>query len=430
MKIFKKPVFVSISPNAENDDVWLALKLIFTPWLWLNGKAIACFTEQLKQYLGVKYVFTLDSGRNALFTILKACGVGDGDEVLLQSLTCTAVVNPILWSGARPVYVDIDEESYNISVSDLVKKIKPQKSRVLIIQHTFGLPANLDDILVIAKKYNLLVIEDVAHALGAEWKDKKVGTFGDVSILSFGRFKIISTVFGGAIITNNAFIAEKLQKVYDGYQFPPYFWIFEQLFHPILLAIAKPLYNFFGLGKILVILAKKLKLISLSVSSIEKVGGRSIIGPARLPNALALLGINQLKKIERFNNHRRYLADLYRKELRSIEIINFPKVLENAFPVYLYFPIQLRDYSLATLLIKEGKKREGLYLETWPASNRKVVGPQGVNLQKLQYSEGSCPLAEKVSLGLIVLPTHPNIREKDAWRVINFIKFFYDTRLV
>ncbi|MBI2594769.1 MAG: DegT/DnrJ/EryC1/StrS family aminotransferase [Candidatus Colwellbacteria bacterium] len=427
MKFFKKPIFVSISPNAQVDDVWLALKLIFSPWRWQKGEAVQKFTNELKSYLPIKYAFTFDSGRTALLAVLKALDIKEGDEILIQAFTCTAAVNPILWVGAKPIYVDIEEGTYNMSPLDLLRKIS-SKSRAVIVQHTFGLPADFDEILEIARKNNLLVIEDVAHSLGAEWRNKKLGTFGDAAILSFGRFKIISAVFAGAAATNNPKIAKNIEKFYKECDFPSRFWIFQQLFHPLFLSIAKPLYNIFSLGKVLVVIAKKMKLISLTVYSEEKSGGRPGFGPSRMPNTLAILGLNQLQKLERYNKHRIKLAEIYKKELGLTNEAKLPQELPNSKQVYLYFPIQLQNDSLVYKLIGLGRRSEGIYLENWPA--KKVIGPQGTNLEKLQYKMGSCPIAEEVAPRTIVLPTNPNTREQDAGRVARFIKSFLKIQML
>ncbi len=435
MKFFKKPVFVSISPNAQLDDVWLAFKLLFSPWRWVYGDAVKKFTEEFKKYLGIKYAFAFDSGRTSLYAILQSCNLGEGDEVLVQAFTCTAAVNPILWVGAKPVYVDIEEGTYNMSPTDLLRKIS-SKSKAVIIQHTFGLAANLDEILTIAKKNNLLVIEDVAHALGAEWRGQRLGTFGDAAIFSFGRFKIISAVFAGAATTNNPQIARKLEKFHKECSYPSRFWIFQQLFHPVYLAKTKPLYNIWSLGKAMVVLAKKLKLLSLTVYPEEKSGGHPGFGPSRMPNALAILGLNQLKKIDKYNAHRRKLAEIYERELAPLKAVSFlpvyphtkrglaPSAQKTDYPrygvgVYLYFPVKFETQEIAPKIINLGKK-EGIYLENWPA--RKVIGPQGTNLEKLRYQIGSCPVAEETALKTIVLPTNPNTREKDARRVVKLIK--------
>lgn len=177
MNILKKPVFVSISPNSQGDDMRAALKLLFSPWKWIEGGAVGQFTEAFKKYLGMKSVFIFNSGRTSLYAILRSIDLKSSDEVLVQGFTCAAAVDPILWVGAKPVYVDIETGTYNMSPSDLQKKIT-RNSKVLVIQHTFGFPAKLDELVRIAKEHNLVVVEDVAHSLGAEYKNRKLGTFG------------------------------------------------------------------------------------------------------------------------------------------------------------------------------------------------------------------------------------------------------------
>lgn len=422
MKLFKKPIFVSISPNAQADDVWLAFKLLFQPWKWIEGDAIAKFTAEFQKHIGAKYVFMFDSGRTSLYAIIRALNLQKGDEVLVQAFTCTAAVNPILWVDAKPVYVDIEPDTYNMSPDDLERKIT-QKSKALIIQHTFGLSADLDRLLSIAKKNKLIVIEDVAHALGAEYNGKKLGTFGDAAFFSFGRYKIISAVFAGVAATNNPSIGKNLEKFYKDCKAPAKYWVFQQLFHPVFLAKAKPFYNIFSLGKAAVVIARKLKLISLSVYSEEKSGGHPGFGPSRVPNALAILGLNQLKKLEKFNDRRVEMARIYEKELEKNKNILLPRILTGARPVFLNFPIQASDGDSAYKLIGQGRRQEGIYLENWP--NKKVIGPSGTDLAKLQYQIGSCPIAEAVAPRVITLPTTPHTTDADALRVTALINNFF-----
>ncbi len=420
MKLFKKPVFVSVSPNAEADDVWLALRLLFSPWRWIRGGAPARFKDELQRYLGIDRVFLFDSGRTSLYAILTARGLQKDDEVLVQAFTCTAAVNPILWFGAKPVYVDIDANTYNMEVEDLKRKIS-LRSRILIVQHTFGIPANLDAILKVAHEHDLFVIEDVAHALGGEHSGKKLGTFGDAAIFSFGRYKIISSVFGGAAIAREKSLGDRLEELHREWSYPSYFWIFGQLFYPVLLSVAKPFYNFLSLGKIPVVLARKLSLISPSVYAREKQGGRPGFGPSRMPNALAVLGSHQLKKLVLFNDHRRELADAYRKRLENSGFA-LPTVSPEDRAVFLTFPIQVLNEELAFRILKKSRSDEGMYLENWPA--KKVIGPQGTSLEKLRYEEGRCPVAESVALRVVTLPTNPRTTIGDANRVADFLRLY------
>lgn len=421
MKLFKKPIFVSVSPNVQKDDVFSALKLLFSPWRWIKGEAPRKLIEEIKNYFGIKSVFVFDSGRTSLYAILSSVGLKEGDDVLVQALTCVAAVNPILWVGAKPVYVDIEEKTFNMSPDDLKKKIT-LKSRAIIIQHTFGMPGKLDEIIPIARKNNLIIIEDCAHALGAVYKNKKVGVFGDAAFFSFGRYKIISSVFGGAAATNNPEIAENLKKFYEKCGYPARFWIFQQLFHPIFLSVVKPFYNFFSLGKIAVVAAKKLKLLSLTVYSEEKSGGRPGFGSSRMPNCLAVLGLKQFKKLENFNRRRLEIVQFYIKSFRGDKNIRLPEIFSHTAPAFLVFPVQVKNNDLAYKLIGFARKN-GIYLENWPA--KKVVGPKGTDLKKLCYVDGSCPVAESVALRTVVLPTNPNTGLKDAGRVVEIIKKFY-----
>jgi len=196
-----KPITISLSPNTEKDDILLALRLIFQPWKWKRGKAIKELENQFKEYLGVKYAFSFNSGRSSLMAILSSLDLEQGSEVLLQAFTCNAAANPILWSGLKPIYVDCDEDDFNIDVENLERKIT-SKSRVVIVQHTFGLPAEMDKILDIVRQNNLILNEDCAHSLGAKYRGQKMGTFGKAAFFSFSRDKIISSIYGGMAVTN------------------------------------------------------------------------------------------------------------------------------------------------------------------------------------------------------------------------------------
>jgi dTDP-4-amino-4,6-dideoxygalactose transaminase len=473
-KLFRKPIFVSISPNAQADDVWLALKLMFCPWKWKKGECIEIFEKMLGEYLneGKKEldsrfrgndkkesendnnssgndskddsVVLFESGRTALYAILQALGIGQGDEVLIQAFTCTAAVNPIIWVGAMPIYVDIEDGTYNMSPEDLEKKITP-RCKVLIIQNTFGFPGKIRELLEIAKKNNLIVLEDCAHNLGTEYEilsretgknfssfskikyNQKIGTFGEAAFFSFGRSKVISAIFGGVAFAKNPELAEKIRKIQNQWEYPSSRWIAQQLFHPIYLAIAKLLYNFFSIGKIMIIIGKKIGLMSLMVYSIEKTGGKPPFGPAKMPNALVCLAINQFKKIEKFNQHRRELAAFYQDNLSGLEkegILRFAQDEKNSFAVFLNFPIQVKNFGARYKLIGAAKKY-GIYLESWPAKDKKVIGPDSVNQEMLFYEDGMCPNAERTAQISINLPTSPNTTKKDAERVAKFLKDFF-----
>src|SRR3989338_8979932 len=211
-------IHISLSPNLQNDDVITAVRRIFLFWEWKKKKYIKELKREFCRYFGVKKTYLFNSGRSALFIFLKSLNLKADDEIILQSFTCNAVVNPILWAGAKPIYTDIDE-TFNINTKELEKHIN-KNTKAIVVQNTFGIPAQIDKILSIAKEHSLLVIEDCAHSLGATYKEKKVGTFGDVAFFSFGRDKVISSVYGGALIINNKILEDNILEEYKNIQRP------------------------------------------------------------------------------------------------------------------------------------------------------------------------------------------------------------------
>lgn len=413
-----RPILISLSPNTEKDDILLALKLIFQPPKWKKGKAIQKLEEEFKKYLGVKYAFSFNSGRSALMAILEAMEIGEGDEVLLQAFTCNSAVNPILKRGAKPVFIDIDD-SLNLDPLDLRKKIT-SRSRIIMIQHNFGWPAQIEEILKIVEEGNLFLIEDCAHSLGAKFKGRFCGTFGDAAFFSFGRDKIISSIFGGMAVTNNEKLAKRINEFHQRLDYPSSFWIFQQLLHPILINyLAIPAYGLnANLGRILLGLFHKISFLSKAVYKEEKKGEISKYFPKRFPNTLAILALNQFRKLERFNKHRREIADFYQKALKNTNFtLPLAKDKKNRTPAFLRCPI-LTDFDTDKIL-KEARKRK-IYLDDgWRKS---PIAPLDTNLKKMKYLLGSCPRAEKTAKSIVDLPTHINISEKKAQKIVDFLK--------
>lgn len=415
-----KPISISLSPNTEKDDIFLAFKLLFQPWNWkidvypgsyLRLSASTILEEEFKKYLEVKYAIFFNSGRSALMAILNSLGLEKNDEVLLQAFTCNAAVNPIIWSKLEPVFVDCNEETLNIEIEDLKRKIT-SRSRVVTVQHTFGLPAEMDEILEICRKNNLILIEDCAHSLGATYKGKKIGTFGKAAFFSFGRDKIISSVYGGMAVTNDPSLAEKLRQV-QGY--PSYFWIFQQLLHPILINyFILPLYNFLKIGRLMLYFFQKIKILSKAVSEKEKKGENPSYFPKRLPNALAILALNQFKKLERFISHQKEIAKFYNQRLKNLGFI-LPK--ENPERVYMRYSILIENGDTDKILKMAREKR--IFLDDgW---RKTAIVPPDTVPAKMKYNFGSCPKAERLAKSIINLPTHINITQKEAQGIVEFL---------
>lgn len=417
-----KPIFTSLSPNTEKDDVWLAFKLLFQPWLWKESAKSSFqnikLEEKFRKYLGVQYAFSFNSGRVGLMAILDALDVKGGDEVLLQAFTCNAAVNPILGRGARPVFIDIDN-TINLDPEDLERKIT-KKSKAVIVQHTFGWPAKIEEILKIARRNHLFLIEDCAHSLGAKVKGKLCGTFGDAAFFSFGRDKIISSVYGGIAVSNNRIIGEKIKRFWEKISYPSSFWIFQQLLHPVLTNyLILPGYGMHpNLGRILLGGFHKLLLLSKSVHKKEKKGRIPDYFPKKLPLALAILALNQFKKLERFNEHRRRIANFYKEELADTGfVLPLSKTQKDILPVFMRYPI-LVNFDTDKFL-EELQKYRVFLNDGW---RKTPVVPSDTDLSKVKYTPGNCPSAEKMARDIINLPTHINISETAAKKIVNLLK--------
>ena len=421
MRNYFKPISISLSPNVEKDDVILALKMFFQPWEWKRGRVIKALEEIFKSFFDVQYAFSFNSGRSSLYAILKAFNFEKGSQVMIQAFTCNAVPNPILWAGLEPIYVDCNMNDFNISLEDLQNKLT-EKSKAVIVQHTFGLPADIENIKNFCNENNLILIEDCAHALGAEYHGKKLGTFGDVAFFSFARDKVISCVYGGMAITNNDEIGRKLRSFQEEIGYPGYFWIFQQLFHPIFLHfVILPMYAFLDLGKIFLVLSQYLHIVSKAVSWKEKRGQKPDYFPKALPNALSIIAVHQFKKLDKFNRHRKEIAEFYFKELSSFAKAsgdNADFILPKHEGIFLRFSVR---HKMAHRIIYKAWHEKNILLGDWYTS---PVAPDDTNLDTMKYKVGSCKNAENLAKETFNLPTHINISRFEAERIIRFLYEF------
>lgn len=408
MKYFRKVISASLSPNTETDDVAAAVAALFSPWRWHQGSDIKAVKQWFTGHFPTKHVTLYNSGRSALYAILRAFGIGKGDEVIVQAFTCVAVPNSVLWAGATPVYADIDG-TYNLDPVDLEKHITP-RTKAVIVQHTFGIPANMDALVTLTKKYKLLLIEDCAHALGAFYKGKRVGSFGDAAFFSFGRDKVLSSVWGGAaIIHNDCRVVDATAKIHTFHSrllMPNASWIAQQLLHPLAFAFIIPWYNL-GIGKLLLVFLQRMNMLSFPVYPEEKSGGRPKGFPAQYPNALAKLLRVQLRKLDRYGNMRRDIAQIYAKKFSDLPH-NVPYIPGSGYlryPVWVDAPEQLRLKA----------KKRGILLGNW---YHNVIDPTGVIFEKVGYTPGSCPRSEEAAKHLLNLPTRITARESSQILVL------------
>lgn len=400
-------IHISLSPNLQRDDLLIAVKILLSPWRWLERSAQATVHKQLNLLFPGASISLTSSGRSALYQTLKALNIGPGDEVIIQAFTCIAVSATVKWTGATPRYADIMPQTYNLDPASVRRAISP-RTRAIIIQHTFGIPAALEQLKSIADKHNLILIEDLAHSIGSSYRGKPLGTFGDIAVASFGRDKVLSCVFGGAIIVNNPIYTKVIKQALTGLTNPPLWWSLQQLMHPLITTCSLYLYRL-GIGKIILYVSQKFHLISLAVSAQEKRGGQPAFVAWSLSPLLAPLLINQLHKLNLYQEHRRQLCRYYKSCLPPSQSPDSNNLS------LLRYPIRVMDKSY---VLKHYQAR-GIILGDWYLQ---VVTPCADQCQSVTgYQPGSCPQAEQATKETINLPTHINLLTSDAQRIIEIL---------
>jgi perosamine synthetase len=362
--------------------------------------------------------FYFFKGRVALYAILKAIGIKQGDEVILPGFTCVVVPNAIIYLGAKPVYIDIDRKTFNIDFLKLKEKLitshssSAAKPKALIVQHTFGIPAEMDSILNIAKKYNLYVIEDSCHAIGSKYKGKETETFGDAAFFSSQWSKPVTTGLGGWAVVNKPELKAKMEEQYPEFTGPILkedlllrlqYLIHSQILRPSTFWFVQNTYRMlsrFG--------------IALGSSSNEELeckmpGGYEKKMSAWQRNLLE----KELAKIHKYIKHRKEITSLYEELLKKkgIKTVELP---EYYTPVFLRYPVLVKNKEK----VLEDARRNRIEIGDWFVS---PVHPNLTGWEKVGYRKGMCPVAENICQHIINLPTHMRIGVKEAGKIVEFI---------
>jgi dTDP-4-amino-4,6-dideoxygalactose transaminase len=212
-----KKIWLS-SPHMGGEEIRFVQEAFETNWIAPVGPHIVAFEEELACYNRISHCAVLSSGTAAIHLALIILGVKHGDEVICSTFTFSGSCNPILYQGAVPVFVDSDRDTWNMDPELLEEAIrdrtkKGKKPKAIIVVHLYGMPAKIEQIMSIARQYDIPVVEDAAEALGSSFKGKKLGTFGDLGIYSFNGNKIITTSGGGALVSENAAWIQKAKHL-------------------------------------------------------------------------------------------------------------------------------------------------------------------------------------------------------------------------
>ncbi len=367
----------------------------------------------LEEALGKKFhgeAVTFGSGRESLFALLKALKFQPSEAVIVQGYTCVVVPNAIHAAGMETIYVDIEKDTLNLDCEEVEKAITP-KTRVVICQHTFGIPADTKRLREICDRHSLLLIEDCAHILPDEKGPEAIGHYGDALLLSFGRDKAISGITGGAVVSKKPEITAALRRMQTEAKPLPLFTIFAYLQYPLLYGIARPLYGS-GIGKALLVAAAKMKLLVPILTRSEKKGDMEHV-VHQMPGACAALALQQLQKLESINDHRRMLTKLYKDHAEGANWPMLSSLSEN-YPLQ-KFPL----FTIGAEKIRRILKKENIHLyDGWTGC---VVCPDTVNDTDAGYRDGEDPEAESACEQILSLPTHPGMTVDQAKRLISLL---------
>lgn len=377
---------------------------------FVEGEYIEQYKNILKTKLNAKNIYTFAAGRQGFYSILKVINIQKDDEVIIPSYTCIVVPNAIIYSGAKPVYCDINENDFNINV-DKIERLITSKTKVIYAQHTFGQMCNIEKIMQIAKKYNLIVVEDAALSLGAAKDGKYAGTIGDFGYYSTDRSKVINTGLGGIVSVNNDKYKAKFENYYKDI---PYLdeEITKKIARTFIINLITLNPYVYWVGKFFNLVLSKLNLMTyfLDENIIDKTDIKKYPYPAKLSNVFAKIGISQINNLDKNIKHRKAVAKYYNDILNiySDEYINDSK---NIFLRY-SFLIKNRDYW-------EKKFASKIDLSIW---FKTIAAGRNDNFEEINYKIGTNKISEYVCNHIFNLSTHNNINPKKLEQLLYELK--------
>jgi dTDP-4-amino-4,6-dideoxygalactose transaminase len=362
-------IFLS-SPHMSDEgyEMEYVKEAFDTNWIAPLGENVNGFEKELADMVGSKAAAALSSGTGAIHLALRAAGVGEGDIVFCQSLTFSATANPIIYQNAIPVFIDSDYETWNMCPKALEEAfIKYPNVKAVIVVHLYGLSADMDKIVELCKKYNVVLIEDAAESLGTYYKGKHTGTFGDYGIFSFNGNKIITTSGGGMLVSNNE---EKISKVR--------FWATQSRDQARHYQHSELGFNY------------------------------------RMSNVVAGIGRGQLKILNQRVEKKNYIFEFYKRELGGLEGVEFMPSNEWNEP----------NYWLSSMILT-GVVRPIDVMEALEAVNiesRPVWKPMHMQpyFEKYDYVGGD--VSEKLFENGVCLPSDTKMTDEDLERVVKTIK--------
>jgi len=365
------PVFEPVIGEEEIEAVVAALRRGEVSGTF--GRALVEFEQEFAAYCGCKYGVAVTSGTTALHLAVAAAGIGPGDEILVSASTNIATALAVVHNGAIPVPVDSEDITWNLNL-ELIDSLITPKTRAIMPVHLYGHPVDMERLMDIARRHDLVVIEDAAEAHGATCRGKKVGSFGDMGCFSFYANKIVTTGEGGMVVTNNESFADRLRLLRN-------------------LAFAKPRFR-------------------------HEVAGYNF----RMTGYQAAMGLAQLRKIDHIISEKRRVAQTYTRYLQDIPGLQLPVELDWALNVYWMYAVVVQPkFGLSRDQLVEALWAEGIETRTFfcPMNQQPC-------LQSLPgFREISCPVADLLWETGLYLPSSWNLTEETIKQIADSIRRAY-----
>lgn len=353
------------APDIGERERRYLLQAFDSSWISSSGDFVKRFEDAFAKTVSkTRYAVAVNSGTSALHVTLASLGIRPGDEVILPTFTMIATINAVIYCGATPVLVDADSDTWNIDVSKIEEKIT-KKTKAIIVVHTYGMPADMDKIITIARKRKLFVVEDASEAHGGEYKGKRVGGIGDVGAFSLYANKLVTTGEGGIVTTNDPGVAKRA-RLLRNHAFSPdrHFWHKET-----------------GFGY-------------------------------KMTNLQAAVGVGQIERFEELFAKKQMVAALYRNDLAGISGITLPPEKTDYINTHWMFGILVADKNkLRRRLAARGIETRSFFVPIH-------VQPVYQHL----FKDGVYPTAERLCRDGLYLPSFTTLTKKDIGRVVKAIQ--------
>lgn len=365
-----RPHIPMSEPDITPEDIDVVVSVLNSKCLSF-GPYLQKFEEAFAAYTGTRYAVGVSSGTAGLHAVIRAAGIGADDEVITTPFSFVASANCMLYERAKPVFVDIDETSLNID-PNLLPKAVTGRTRAILPVHVFGQPCPMDEITTLASRHNLLVIEDACEAIGAEYRGRKVGTFGSAAVFAFYPNKQMTTGEGGIITTDNPDLARKLRILRNQGRDDMGSWL-----------------------------------------------GHSRLGyNYRLGEMNAALGLSQLSRIENLLARRQKVADYYRERLKYIPGVQPLTVVDTTSRLSWFVFVVKLDPDISKLFLIQ-------HLADMGIPSRSYFTP--IHLHPFYrdlfgYKEGDFPVTERVARSAVALPFHTNFSEEQVDIVVDCLR--------